>query len=64
MNDIAMFFRRIMSDSLSLFFKPVVGASFGSEQYNILIKFIIMPLCILIIGSFVLMIVRWIVKHA
>lgn len=64
MNDIAIFFRRIISDSLSLFFKPVVNSSFGSEQHNILIKFIIMPLCILIIGSFVLMIVRWIVKHA
>lgn len=64
MNDIAIFFRRIMSDSLSLFLKSVVNSSFGSEQHNILIKFIIMPLCILIIGSFVLMIVRWIVKHA
>lgn len=64
MNNIALFFRRIMSDSLALFFKPVVNFSFGSEQHNILIKFIIMPLCFLIVGSFVLSIVRWIVKHA
>ncbi len=64
MNNIATFFRRIMSDSLSLFFKPVVNYSFGTDNANVLIKYIIMPLCFLIVGSFVLSIVRWIVKHA
>lgn len=64
MIDVYTTFRQIMSNSLSLFFKPVINYSFGDDNTSILIKFIIMPLCILIVGGFVLSIVRWIVDHA